>query len=201
MAEQSDLLAEVENPRQLEGLPHRRLFSNSQFDLIVYDQAGELAGFELSYNQGGHGISFAWMKTLGTDESGIDRGELDPIGDKRPVMRKDLAGLFKEAAVELPEPVSKLVHMNLQNAEFNDAEWEFIQSLTDDERAEIRRRAEALKEKYSGEVLEETIFIRGQCHWLEVAGKVDVLCSDAHHAAQQQWNAEQSGGFRYVGST
>jgi hypothetical protein len=104
IAEQSDLLREAEKARQIEGLPHRRLFSNSQFDLIVYDKAEELVGFDLYYTENGCGTSFAWMKGLGTDESGIDRGDLGPIEDKRPVLKKVLAGIFRQAALELPEP-------------------------------------------------------------------------------------------------
>lgn len=199
MEDHSDLLSEINNPRQLDGLPHRRIFTNSQIDLAVYDNNGELIGFSISYNEGEIGINFAWMDRLFTDEEATDRGEFGPISNKRPVRRMDLARVFKQAAVELPEAVSRLIHMHLLNREFNEKEMEFRDCINEEEWAEIFRQTKALSRKYRGKELEAPILLQGEMHWLKVFGKDAryVLLSDAHHIAQQIWNDEQTRGYRY----
>ncbi len=213
-------LREIKKTLQFKGLPHRRWFANSYFDLIVYDSERQIVGFDICYRQdGSSGTTFSWDKELGTTNDFGGEGESGPLKNKRPILRTEsVADVFRQVAIDLPEPIPGMIFMHLQNCEFNQATATFLESLTDDERGEIRRRAEELWRQYGDREREEGLILRGEVYWLQASQSIvdapthegcevqatkegrilSIVTSDAHRTALKRWWAAQdAGGFRY----
>ena len=94
------MLREQENVSQHEGEPLRRWFYSKEMDLVVWvDEAGEPAGFQLSYE-----VSplerkiLTWIKARGYSHESLDEGEGRPFRYKMaPIAVPD--GVFNQEEV------------------------------------------------------------------------------------------------------
>ena len=71
------MLKEVPDCRQITGEPSRRWFTDGEFDLIVWYQAGDkIIGFQLCYNKKKSERAITWMLEKGYSHNKVDTGEM-----------------------------------------------------------------------------------------------------------------------------
>ena len=60
------MLKEIEKPRQVQGELQRRWFQDSESDLIVWDDGGDvIAGFQFCYGKGDSERALTWKRGIG----------------------------------------------------------------------------------------------------------------------------------------
>jgi hypothetical protein len=95
------MLIEIPHPKQNPGEPHRRWFYDSDhgWDLIVWEQAQHIVGFQLCYkNDEGHECALTWKADQGFSHDQVDNGENRPGKPKStPVLMPD--GLFDDRLI------------------------------------------------------------------------------------------------------
>ena len=72
------MLREISDVKQNSGEPRRRWFSDENFDLIVWEDGGEVAGFQLCYEKGGDQRAVTWFPESGLRNCAVDNGEDRP---------------------------------------------------------------------------------------------------------------------------
>jgi hypothetical protein len=102
--------------------PHRRWFSNDDFDLVVwFDDVGAIAGFQLCYDRSKVERALTWNTVDGYRHFRVDTGEATPLKNLTPLLvsspefPKDrvIAG-FVEAANALEPTIRSFVIERLQ---------------------------------------------------------------------------------------
>ena len=111
--------------RQLPGEPFRRWFASSDFDLIVWwDAGGVPLGFQLCYDKGRRERAFTWRQATGLDHCAVDVGEqLVGLRHKATPMlaapgaldAPAVAARFVAASGELPREVVSFVRDRLRH--------------------------------------------------------------------------------------
>ncbi|MEI7481121.1 MAG: hypothetical protein WCK75_02095 [Elusimicrobiota bacterium] len=115
---------ETKNVRQIKGDPPRRWFSDSFFDLIVWqDTDKSIWGFQLCYDLEVNPRALTWTKVQSYSHSGIDDGEGASGAHKSsPILVQD--GLFDPKGVselliasagDLPKEILSFVTEKLDN--------------------------------------------------------------------------------------
>ena len=118
-------MREVHPTRQVPGEPHRRWFSSSELDLIVwYDGGGAPVSFQLCYDKGKNERALTWEPSTGLIHSAVDDGELS-VGMRykaTPVLAPDgtldvagLAARFEAASSEVPGEIVRFVRARLRD--------------------------------------------------------------------------------------
>lgn len=69
------MLVEITKVRQIPDEPERRWFSSEFMDLIVWQKAGELIGFQLSYDKLADEHALSWHVDKGLMHHKVDDGE------------------------------------------------------------------------------------------------------------------------------
>jgi len=104
--------------------PHRRWFSNDDFDLVVwFDEIGAIAGFQLCYDRSKVERALTWTTMGGYRHFRVDAGEATPLKNLTPILVSDaefskakvIAG-FVEAANALEPAIRAFVVQRLQEA-------------------------------------------------------------------------------------
>jgi hypothetical protein len=87
----SDILTEVDNPRQRAGEPRRRWFTSDGLDLIVWlDEAGRPIGLQFCYGRPRREHALTWSLERGYWHAAVDDGERGGLGYKAsPVLVPD----------------------------------------------------------------------------------------------------------------
>ena len=114
------MLRECTSVRQHAGEGYRRWFRDDRFDLIVWYEGGDVAGFQLCYDTNGNERALTWYATGSYTHMKVDDGET-PIGRKRsPVLVSDgsfdasrVLRDFEVAASEIDPDVAQLVRDRL----------------------------------------------------------------------------------------
>ena len=74
------MLKEIENPRQVQGEPRRKWFSDSDSDLIIWIEKNDvICGFQLCYGKGKDEHALTWRSGSGFLHERIDDGEGRPF--------------------------------------------------------------------------------------------------------------------------
>ncbi len=112
------MLREVERVRQVPGESRRRWFTDAQFDLMVWlDAAGDVAGFQLSYDKPREERALTWLRGRGYGHNRVDDGEQRPDQIKAtPILVADgafdaaaVAERFAAAAAAVPQNIRRVV--------------------------------------------------------------------------------------------
>lgn len=91
------MLREISDVRQIPGEGHRRWFTSTEFDLIVWYEEGLVTGFQLCYDKETKERALTWRVTGSYGHTRIDDGET-PFGPKRtPILVQD--GVFDKNTV------------------------------------------------------------------------------------------------------
>jgi hypothetical protein len=123
------MLSEVKNPRQIKNEGHRRWFTDSYFDLIVwYEQDGAaLAGFQLCYDKEREERALTWRRGKGFDHKRIDDGEVTGRMKMTPVLVPDgtfdysvIAERFRRESEKIDPEIRELVYEKLTNYSQNE---------------------------------------------------------------------------------
>lgn len=69
------MLVELRVTRQIEGEPKRRWYTSSEMDLIVWQEAEGISGFQLCYEKKGRERAVTWQKEKGLIHTAISSGE------------------------------------------------------------------------------------------------------------------------------
>ena len=118
------MLNEIANLRQISEEGHRRWFTDSYFDLIVwYERDGTtLAGFQLCYDKEGEERALTWRRGKGFDHKRIDDGEVTGRMKMTPVLVPDgtfdylvIAERFRRESEKIDPGIRKLVYEKLRN--------------------------------------------------------------------------------------
>jgi hypothetical protein len=84
-------LREIPQVRQIPGEAHRRWFTSTNFDLIVWiGDGGIIDGFQLCYDKTGDEQALTWRRDSGYSHAAIDSGE-------------DRAGRYKASPILVPD--------------------------------------------------------------------------------------------------
>lgn len=111
------MLVENVDVRQVEGERVRRYFSDSDFDLIVWnDQDGLIAGFQLCYDKEHDERALTWKNGEGYMHDRVDAGEV--IGKaKTPILVADgvfparqIADRFSAASTAIDQNIAQFIH-------------------------------------------------------------------------------------------
>jgi hypothetical protein len=98
MQEESGMLSELKNPRQIAGEGRRRWFMDDYFDLIVwYGDDGGVIGFQLCYDKRTKERALTWTREGGYHHNRIDDGETPGHPKMTPVIIAD--GAFEKDPV------------------------------------------------------------------------------------------------------
>jgi hypothetical protein len=118
-------MQEVHPTRQVPGEAHRRWFSSSDLDLIVWcDNHGAPVAFQLCYDKGRKEHALTWEPATGLVTSAVDDGEF-AIGMRykaTPVLAPGgaldiprVAARFAAASTELPTDIAAFVRDRLRD--------------------------------------------------------------------------------------
>ena len=116
------MLEELENTRQVPNEGLRRWFSDSHFDLIVWEEDnGSVLGFQLCYGKGVDEHALTWRKSGGYTHHKVDDGETPGIDHKSsPILVADgqfnpaaLAEEFLARSKNIDSSISELVYEKL----------------------------------------------------------------------------------------
>lgn len=69
------MLREIPNARQVPGEAHRRWFSGSEFDLLVWSGQDRITGFQLCYGKPRAQHALTWHEGKGFLHTAVDDGE------------------------------------------------------------------------------------------------------------------------------
>ena len=112
------MLKEIEKPRQVQGEPRRRWFEDSESDLIVWIDNGEvIAGFQFCYGKGEVERALTWKRGVGFVHECIDDGEGRPFHHKStPILSVDgnfdaatVSNDFKKRSIEIDPNITLFV--------------------------------------------------------------------------------------------
>ena len=116
------MLTEIKNVRQSANEPHRRWFSDEQFDLIVWiEDDRSVHGFQLCYKKADVENALTWMKGQGFFHNRIDDGESLPNHHKMtPILvadgafdRDGVLARFAESSSHIDPELAALVMARL----------------------------------------------------------------------------------------
>ena len=122
--EKKNMLSEIANTRQIENEGHRRWFTDSYFDLIVwYERKGStIAGFQLCYDKQREERALTWRRGEGFDHKRIDDGDVTGRMKMTPVLVPDgafdysaIAARFHRESERIDPGVRKFVYKTLTN--------------------------------------------------------------------------------------
>jgi hypothetical protein len=122
--EETTVLSEVRNTRQIENEGPRRWFTDSYFDLIVwYSREGNvIAGFQLCYDKQREERALTWRRGAGFDHKRIDDGEVSGRMKMTPVLVPDgafdcsaIAERFRRESGKIDPEIRKFVYDKLTN--------------------------------------------------------------------------------------
>ena len=123
------MLKEIEHPRQVQGEPRRRWFEDSESDLIVWIDKGDvISGFQFCYGKGNIERALTWKRGVGFVHERIDDGEGRSFHHKStPILSADgnfdaarVSKDFRKRSIEIDENISLFVLDRL--AEYGE-EW------------------------------------------------------------------------------
>jgi hypothetical protein len=72
------MLREITWVSQVDGEPRRRWFCDHDIDLIVWQEAGNVVGFQLCYGKTRSEQALSWQSTGGYTHSRVDAGDCRP---------------------------------------------------------------------------------------------------------------------------
>jgi hypothetical protein len=115
--EESEMLTELKNPRQIAGEGRRRWFMDDYFDLIVwYGDDGGMIGFQLCYDKKTRERALTWTREGGYHHNRIDDGEIPGHPKMTPVIiadgafdRNPVAERFRLESAEIDPAVAGFV--------------------------------------------------------------------------------------------
>ena len=116
------MLRELKNTRQVPGENFRRWFSDSDLDLIVWeDEGANIRGFQLCYLKGFEEHAFTWRKLGGYVHHKVDDGEDPGLSHKNsPILIPDgqynscaLAQDFLSRSNKMDSIIAEFVHGKL----------------------------------------------------------------------------------------
>jgi hypothetical protein len=116
------MLAEIRNPRQIEGEGFRRWFTDEYFDLIVwYAEDRTLLGFQLCYDKLDHERALTWTREHGFQHNRIDAGEVPGHAKMTPLIiadgefsRDPVAERFRKASGRIEPAVAQFVYKTVK---------------------------------------------------------------------------------------
>lgn len=118
------MLRELPNVAQVAGEPQRRWFFCHELDLVVWEDAGAICGFQLAYDKQRNEHSFAWHRDKGFTHFVVDDGEPFAGVNRTPFLYADgpfcrnrVLDRFRALAAELPADITAFVAGKL--AEFD----------------------------------------------------------------------------------
>ena len=77
------MFQEIDNPRQNDGDPFRRVFQGDKLDLVVWYEGEKIIGFQLGMTISGHKSVYTWDHKKGGMTHGVDVGEGYPFKAKQ----------------------------------------------------------------------------------------------------------------------
>lgn len=72
------MLSEIPNVRPLKDEPSRRWFQDEYFDLVIWEDAKHVVGFQLCYDKGLAERDVTWQSETGFKHNAVDDGENEP---------------------------------------------------------------------------------------------------------------------------
>ena len=92
------MLREVKDLKPRPGELRRRWFTDEEFDLFVwYEAGGGVCRFELCYGKPSNEHAVAWQEGAGLTHNRVDDGEASPLSNMTPIVVPD--GVFPAARV------------------------------------------------------------------------------------------------------
>jgi len=83
------MLTEIHDARQVPGEGPRRWFSDDYFDLVVWYEGSDVAGFQLTYDLGHEPRALTWERGKGYAHTGVDDGENPGHIKRSPILVPD----------------------------------------------------------------------------------------------------------------
>jgi hypothetical protein len=80
------MLREIRGIRRHDGEPHRRWFTDEYWDLFVWEDDGDVVGFQLCYGKPSSEHCISWQQGVGTAHHAVDDGESHPGSHKTPIL-------------------------------------------------------------------------------------------------------------------
>ena len=110
------MLVEKKDVRQIPGEGVRRWFTDNYFDLIVWYEEGQVIGFQLCYDKGGHERALTWHRPHRYLHTRVDDGEVPFAYKMSPVLVQDgvfdherIAEKFRRASTRFESRIAGLV--------------------------------------------------------------------------------------------
>lgn len=72
------MLREIPKVRQLKDEPTRRWFQDEHFDLVIWEDAEQIVGFQLCYDKSQSERAVTWQAETGFKHNAVDGGENEP---------------------------------------------------------------------------------------------------------------------------
>src|SRR5580698_9807360 len=115
------MLREIVNVRQIVGEPGRRWFTDARLDLVIWNDNGEIIGFQLCYDKQQGERAVTWKADSGFRHNAVDAGEDRPGRYKAtPILVADgsfdaqaVAADFLEQSGDLDPGSRDFIHMKL----------------------------------------------------------------------------------------
>ena len=95
------MLRELQNIRQNEGDPFRRVFNGDELSLIIWYEDEDMVGFQLNYEEKREQLSLTWDSKRGFSHRNIDDGESRPFRHKMSPVTLSDKNFNKEVILEL----------------------------------------------------------------------------------------------------
>ncbi len=113
-------LTEIRNILQEEKY-NKRWFQDDYFDLMVWYDSSDIAGFELCYDRIANEHVFMWWKDSGAAHYAVDSGSDTPLKNMTPLYVSDgsvdaraLLARFSESAQAIEPALSEFVSLKIQ---------------------------------------------------------------------------------------
>ena len=112
------MLKEIEKPRQVQGESRRRWFEDSESDLIVWIDKGDvISGFQFCYGKGNIERALTWKRGVGFVHERIDDGEGRSFHHKStPILSADgnfdavtVSSDFRKRSIEIDSNITLFV--------------------------------------------------------------------------------------------
>ena len=99
------MLREIRHVSQRRGELRRRWFSDDHFDLYIWEDDGEIAGFQLCYAKEAYQRALTWMEGGTPYHTGVDEGsDRNPTRMHAPILVADGEGGLMEIERRLCAP-------------------------------------------------------------------------------------------------
>lgn len=115
------MLREIANAKQVPGESRRRWFYCNELDLVVFEDASGICGFQLAYDKHWNEHSLAWRRETGYRHYVVDDGESVPGTNETPFlypdgafMRDRVLAKFVALCAEMPADVAAFVVARLR---------------------------------------------------------------------------------------